>query len=96
MDADAQRNLEEIRLAYKSHADMQWVLALLAERDAEIARLRAALKSIDNEANSPLRNTLWRSQGQRVGTPPSADRACREIRQIARAALAGGEDRDGR
>lgn len=43
--SDEQKNLEEIRLAYKSHADMQWVLrrmdALHCKVDGQDMLLRA-------------------------------------------------------
>lgn len=61
--------------------------------EAKVNALREALRKIDTAANWVGRRNAWSRSIQRVGQPPNADDACREVRLIVRAALAaaGGE-----
>ena len=66
----------------------QRIAALTAERDAALARAEAALVGILREACWAWRLTEWRKHSvTAVGTQPTPQKACREIREIARHAL---------
>jgi hypothetical protein len=69
-----------------------------SERDALAARLaasEAALRQVDTAANWVGRRNAWNRALQHVGQPPNADDACREVRQIVRAALAAASEGEG-